>query len=249
MNEKDWFVDWFDTSWYHRLYKKRNDKEAQSFIDHLVEYLGAKPKNNFMDLACGKGRHSVYLAEKGFKVVGLDLSKESIKIAKEQETIDLQFDVHDMRKIYGQAQFDYVLNLFTSFGYFKTDKEHVDVLINMRTSLRDSESLLVLDFLNADRVIADLCPKEVVKDGDTEYEISREVVAGFIKKKIVVVEGVNKYAFSERVRLYNLDDFHRLFAQAGLQIVKVFGDYSLNEFDESSPRLILIGKADERMSL
>jgi len=242
MNEKDWFVDWFDTAWYHRLYRNRNDEEAQRFIDNLVAYLGATPDNWFMDLACGKGRHSIYLAEKGFHVVGLDLSKESIELAKRSENSRLRFDVHDMREIYRKHQFDYVLNLFTSFGYFETDREHVDVLINMKEGLRDSNSLLVLDFLNASKVEQDLRPKEVIKDGNTIFMISRTIESGFVKKKILVVEGKNEYEFSERVRLYTLDDFKGLFTLAGLEIVDVFGDYDLSDYDQDADRLILVGK-------
>ncbi len=242
MSNKDWFVDWFDTSWYHRLYKSRNDDEAQQFIDNLVNYLAAKPEDWFMDLACGKGRHSIYLAEKGFNVVGLDLSKESILAAQRAAHSHLKFAVHDMRKIYGEQKFDYVLNLFTSFGYFETDQEHLDVLLNMKDALRDENSLLVLDFFNAHKVVKGLRPKEIVIDGETTFNISRKIESGFVKKQIMVVEEEQEYAFSERVRLYTLDDFRVLFAKAGLEIVDIFGDYELNGYDRDASRLILIGK-------
>jgi len=242
MNNKDWFVDWFDTSWYHQLYRKRDHQEAQRFIDNLLGYLGAEQENWFLDLACGKGRHSIYLAEKGYNVVGLDLSPESIQAAQEMETEHLQFMVHDMRKKYPTQKFDFILNLFTSFGYFETDQEHLDVLLNMKDGLKEANSLLVLDFFNAQKVMKGLRKKEVIEDGETIFEISRKVESGFVKKKILVVEGNNKYEFSERVRLYTLDDFTTLFAQAGLSIMDVFGDYKLNPYNEDSTRLILIGQ-------
>ena len=242
MNKKDWFVDWFDTSWYHRLYRHRNNREAQRFIDNLIDYLRPDKESWFMDLACGKGRHSIYLAEKGYKVLGLDLSQESIDAAKKSEHNRLKFDVHDMREIYGKQKFDFVLNLFTSFGYFETDNEHLDVLLNMKDAMRDAQSLLVLDFLNAHQVIQGLRPKEIVKDGETIFRITRKVEDGFVKKKIIVVEGAQEYEFIERVRLYSLEDFNRLFVQAGLEMVAIFGDYDLNDYQKDSARLILIGR-------
>ena len=54
--QKKWFQSWFDTSYYHILYKNRNDDEAQRFITNLVEYLNIAKDQKILDLACGKGR-------------------------------------------------------------------------------------------------------------------------------------------------------------------------------------------------
>ncbi len=237
-------MDWFDTSWYHLLYQNRNYAEAQRFIDNIVDYLGAQSGDLFMDLACGKGRHSIYLAEKGFHVTGLDLSQESIQAAKRQENAHLQFSVHDMREKYVAQKFDYVLNLFTSFGYFETDEEHLDVLLNMKNALRNERSLLVLDFLNAPKVIKGLRPKEIIERENTVFKISRTVESGYVHKKIVVWEDEKEYVFSERVRLYTLDDFVELFAKAGLVVVDAFGDYDLNGYGFDGERLILVGRVE-----
>ena len=75
---KDWFKDWFNSPYYHLLYKNRDDNEARSFMDVLLQKLNMKEGSCILDLACGKGRHSKYLNEKGFDVTGVDLAKESI---------------------------------------------------------------------------------------------------------------------------------------------------------------------------
>ena len=80
---KEWFEDWFDTKYYHILYKNRNYNEAENFIDNLLNYLKPNTTAKFIDIACGKGRHSIFINKKGFPVVGYDLSKESIASADE----------------------------------------------------------------------------------------------------------------------------------------------------------------------
>jgi len=79
--EKDWFSEWFNTPYYHILYKDRNDNEAQFFMDNLTHYLNLPQDAQILDLACGKGRHSIYLNNLGYQVTGVDISSNSIKIA------------------------------------------------------------------------------------------------------------------------------------------------------------------------
>jgi 2-polyprenyl-3-methyl-5-hydroxy-6-metoxy-1,4-benzoquinol methylase len=63
----EWFENWFDSPYYHVLYKHRNHQEAKAFINKLVLHLAPVPKAVFLDKACGRGRHTAHLAKKGFK--------------------------------------------------------------------------------------------------------------------------------------------------------------------------------------
>ena len=119
--QKQWFETWFNTHYYHILYQNRNDKEAQAFIDNLLAYLSPSKNAKILDLACGKGRHARFIAEKGFDVTGIDLATDSIAAAKKHEHKHLHFQVHDMRETFAENEFDYVFNFFTSFG-FATDR-------------------------------------------------------------------------------------------------------------------------------
>ena len=97
MEDNPWFKDWFNSPYYHLLYFNRDEKEAANFIDKLINYLNP-PKGSFMlDVACGKGRHSIHLEEKGFDVTGIDLSEDSIEEALRFQTDTLHFYRHDMR--------------------------------------------------------------------------------------------------------------------------------------------------------
>ena len=126
-----WFKSWFDSSFYHQLYAHRSESEAQGFIDNLIPELQPSPQAKMLDLGCGAGRHSKYLASKGFSVTGLDLAGSSIRQAQRSTNDNLQFYQHDMRIAFGKNYFDYVFNFFTSFGYFDSTEEDHKVIHNI----------------------------------------------------------------------------------------------------------------------
>src|SRR6187455_1959490 len=101
-----WFESWFNSPWYHILYEHRDEQEAEEFLDALLDHLQPKPGSSMLDLGCGKGRHSIYLNQKGFNVTGIDLSPESIMHCRKWENETLSFFVHDMRHLFRTNDFD-----------------------------------------------------------------------------------------------------------------------------------------------
>ena len=149
--KKEWFASWFDSRYYHILYKNRNDLEAARFIDNLLTYLRPTESSYILDLACGAGRHSIYLNQKGFSVHGVDLSSKSIELANKSIRKDLKFSVHDMRDLDSVNRYTHVFNLFTSFGYFDDDNDNNKVVSSIFNSLKP-EGIFILDFLNAELI-------------------------------------------------------------------------------------------------
>ena len=81
---QNWFESWFDSPYYHILYKNRDDTEAQKFLRNLLRVINPPSNAKILDLACGKGRHAIFLRKLNYKVVGTDLSKLSISEAKKK---------------------------------------------------------------------------------------------------------------------------------------------------------------------
>lgn len=241
MTDTPWFASWFDTSYYHKLYNHRSEEEAQVFIERLVEFLTLKPKAKVLDLACGKGRHARTLHSLGLNVLGTDLSPQSIAFANKSAVDGLQFQVHDMREGIPNQSFDAVFNLFTSFGYFNATTENQRV-IDAVASMLNPNGFLVIDFLNAHRVIETLVPKEVIVREEICFNISREIREGKVYKHISFSDAGQAHHFIEQVQLLTMDDFEHLLSQ-DFEILYTFGSYELDEFNpSSSPRLLIIAK-------
>lgn len=242
MNEKDWFKEWFDTPYYHRLYKDRDLKEAEYFINNLIKFLNPEENSFVLDLACGKGRHSLYLNKKGLNVTGIDLSEESIRYASQFENDTLSFFIHDMRRLFRINYFDYIFNLFTSFGYFEKENDNAEVVESAAKGLKKDGSLII-DFMNTTKVLNELKKEEVKSSGEIDFKISRSVENGFIVKDIRFSDSGKDFHFREKVKILGLPEFERYFSMANLRIQHIFGNYSLDEFNENqSERLILIAK-------
>lgn len=237
----NWYASWFDTPYYHILYKDRDYAEAQLFMDNITQYLNLPEKAKILDLACGKGRHSIYLNHLGYEVTGADLSPNSIAEAKKSENESLHFTVHDMRVPF-EREFDAVFNLFTSFGYFENDEDNLQTLIAIRDSLSDY-GFAVIDFMNVDKVIANLVPEEVKTLEGIDFHIRRHHTDGYIFKEIKFTDQGQSFHFTERVKALSLSDFEYLMEKAGIYLLEVFGDYKLRKFHKAeSERLIMIFK-------
>jgi len=235
----DWFATWFDTDFYHILYKNRDSNEAQRFMTHLISFLKLKKGSKILDLACGKGRHSVFLNSLEYDVHGVDLSKNSINFAKQFKNKNLHFYVHDMRLPLKQ-KYDAIFNLFTSFGYFVDDAEDLNVLKHIKNALKDG-GVAVIDFINVKKAVKNLILNEVITRNDIVFNISRKLENGFIIKTIEVVTKQKTYHYFERVKYLDFEKIKEYLKIVGLQVNAVFGDYNLQPFNEkTSNRLLLI---------
>lgn len=245
MDTADWFSSWFDTNYYHTLYKNRDEQEARKFISNLMEFLDLPFDSTILDLACGKGRHSITLNELGYQVIGADLSANSIQNAKRFENERLHFVVHDMREVLPGYQFSAVLNLFTSFGYFDSVDDNLQVLRSVHQMLAPG-GLFVIDFMNAQKVIADLVKEEHKTVDGVDFMIRRSFDGTHILKTIEFEDKGSPFSFTERVQALNATDFRSLFSQSGFELIRTFGNFELGDFDsERSHRLILVARKTE----
>lgn len=240
MAEKQWFESWFDTSYYHTLYKDRNDEEAQLFMTHLASFLNIDKLDQILDLACGKGRHSFFLNDLGYQIEGCDLSKESIDFANSKANGKPHFFVHDMRSPLSNERYDFILNLFTSFGYFDDLSDNLSVFKAIKAGLK-SNGKAVIDFFNIHDVSRSLIPYEEKQIDGITFEISKKITKNHVIKDIRFNDQGISHAYQEKVQSLDLADFEYLAKESGLKIAHVFGDYQLKPFNASqSNRLILV---------
>jgi 2-polyprenyl-3-methyl-5-hydroxy-6-metoxy-1,4-benzoquinol methylase len=242
--QQPWFKNWFNTPYYHQLYFKRDEKEAAAFIDKLIDYLKPAAGTTMLDVACGKGRHSIHLSEKGFDVRGIDLSEDSINEALQHETDTLHFYRHDMRLPFWINYFNYAFNFFTSFGYFNTRREHDDAIRTIAQAIKPG-GIFVMDYLNVHYAEDHLMHKFDKEIDGVNFYITKWFDETHFYKKIVVEDETLEapLEFTEKVAKFSLGDFTEMFAYQGLQLQEVFGDYSFCNYDvKKSPRMVMMAK-------
>ena len=239
---KEWFKTWFNSPYYDILYKDRDQQEADTFIHNLIAFLHPEPNCFMLDIACGKGRHAISLSKMGFTVTGVDLSNKNIKAAQKCENKKLTFFIHDMRNPYMVNYYSVIFNLFTSFGYFENARENNDVLKNIYGALKPGGTF-VLDFVNINKVAKSLSEYEEKAIDGVKFQVKKSIKDGFLVKDIHVIDGAKQLDFKEKVHMFTAPLLKQHLEKQGFEIVKIFGDYNLGEFDlESSDRYILISK-------
>lgn len=244
----NWFENWFNSPYYHLLYFDRNEAEARRFIDRLLTELSPQPGSRMLDIGCGKGRHSLVLAEKGFEVTGIDLSTYMINEALHLANDHLEFFVHDMRLPFRVNYYHYAFNFFTSFGYFRTRREHEDAVRTMASALLP-DGVLLIDYLNVHYVESHLVWRDKKQIGDVEFWLTRWMDESYFYKKIEIEDESMEepLVFTERVMKFSLGDFTDMLAFQGMQVEEVYGDYQLGKYDlYKSPRMIIRAKKARR---
>ena len=242
-----WFKEWFNTPYYHILYKDRDFVEAENFIRNLTQDLQLSKDAKIIDLACGKGRHSVFLQQLGYEVLGVDLSEESIEHNKQfetsaDETPKLTFKVHDMRnELYpnvSSEKVNAVFNLFTSFGYFDDDEDDRKVFSSVKNVLQN-DGIFVLDFLNEKFVKNTLVDETTVTKDGIDFLIKKRIEEKHIIKDIFFEDKGESFHYFEKVKLHTLEEIKNIAESFGFEAVKIWGNYQLEDFErETSPRCI-----------
>lgn len=238
----NWFTDWFNSPYYDILYKHRDDHEAHSFIRALFRVLPIRnAPRTILDLACGNGRHAQSLSEFG-SVTGLDINPLQIQKAQQRKLAEAEFAIHDMRDLYKATYFDYVLNLFSSFGYFDEHSENQQSILQVAASLKPG-GIFIQDFLNYYYVKSHLKEEETQEMEGVIFTITRKIEGAFIIKNISVYNTQNgeRLSFYEKVRGYTVKELRLMHKKAGLSLVSLWGDYDLQSFNlKESPRVILV---------
>lgn len=233
-----WYKEWFGTE-YLELYSHRDQGEAEDHIEFVFEALGEQAPRAVLDLASGAGRHTQALRRRGLRALGADLSLTLLSEQPRQPSV-----AADMCCLpFAGETFDWVLNFFTSFGYFETERENTQVLHEICRVLTPSGKFLI-DLFNRDRVVANLVPSEHQQRDGYEVDIERwfDERTQRVNKRIRVHAPHRKVqTFLESVRAYTSREVEDALGVAGLVVDRLFGDFQGESYQSDSERLILVG--------
>ena len=241
-----WYRDAFDAL-YLELYAHRDAAEAERVTQGLLVPLGL-PGKRVLDLACGAGRYARALADRGARVVGLDLSPALLAVARgTAAAAAAPFGLvrGDMLRLpFTAGCFDLVLSMFTSFGYFASAEEDRAMLRGVRRVLRPAGALL-LDLFNAEGLPSTLQVETERNTRGTWVRERRRIDAerNAVVKEIEVRAGDRVRRYVEQVRLWPRPALRAALAASGLDPVHEWGDYGGAAFEpEQSERLIVLAR-------
>lgn len=227
-------------------------KKTAAEVRGVAKMLGLRASADVLDLCCGAGRHAVGLAALGHRVTGLDWSPELLAGAADEAKrrgVVLDLARGDMRRLGYRRRFDAVVNLFTSFGYFETEREDLAVLNGVRRALRPGGAFL-LDVLNKEWLMRHFTPKFTQENPEGDIlrafnRLSFDPVTSRLDNRRTVVhrDGVRRETFL-RFKVYTLHDLARLVETAGLKVQKAYGGFDGRPYGLDTFRTILVARTD-----
>lgn len=213
-------------------------------MDGIEKVLRLRTGARVLDLACGAGRHSIELAQRGYGVEGCDLSEALLKAARaaaRKARVQVRFTRGDMRGLAYKGEFDAVINVFTSFGYFDRDEDDRKVLAGVARALKRRGKFLMERF-NRESMASALPSQSwrVRKDGTVLlYEDTFDVLRGRYDTRQIVVDRSGRKEHVASVRAYTFPELRTLFESAGLFVHRVLGGLDLSTYSARSRRIVL----------
>ena len=244
-----WYVDFFRDDYlnvYHHLFTAERTEREVAFAEHALEL---KAGARILDLCCGQGRHSLLFAQRGFQVTGLDLNGAYLDAAQESaraSNVTLKTIKADMRQIPSQDQFDAIVNMYSSFGYFESEAEDQKVLESAAKSIRPGGRLL-LDMLNREWAVANYIQNDWHSGGDGTLYVERrdlDLASSRMHVKFTIIgpHGGRRDSVGHHIRLYTLTETTRLLQQVGLNVTGVFGGFDAEPYAVATRRMIVLAQ-------
>jgi SAM-dependent methyltransferase len=244
-----WYVDFFrEGFYYHSWAPAERFQRAEREVDFIVEALGLSAGASVLDLCCGEGRHTVALARRGYRMTGLDLSASHLRLARgaaKEAAVSVRWHRADMREIPWEGEFDAVINMFTSFGYFESDEEDFKVLAGVARALKRGGRFL-LDTINREMLVRhwEAHAWQESADGMLLFEDRRfDFLAGRQHNRIVSVHPDGSRRKREiDLRMYTLTELAKMLSRAGLEVRRTWGAFDGREYGLDSRRMIVLAE-------
>jgi SAM-dependent methyltransferase len=246
----EWWESFFDEDAGRIMFTEEAWQRAEQNCDALIALLGILPGAKILDLACGTGRYAIPLAKRGYEVVGLDISSvflEQARARAQEHGLKIQFIHGDMRHIPFESEFDAVINLFTSFGYFEKEEDHLQVLKEVHKSLRPG-GRFVLDISNREWFMRHFQARDWREYPDFTLleECKFNVERSRIESRWIMLRGKERKEYALSLRIFTLAELLELFAQAGLKILGYYGGLRGEPWDLDSRRLVIVAERAEQ---
>jgi SAM-dependent methyltransferase len=232
--QREW--DWW--AYHYRVVHRSQIPGIAQWDDDLVELilhaLELQPGDRVLDLACGSGDHTRRLARRGLEVLGVDIAPNLVAYCREraaQEDLPTaRFQVGDMRELAFHEEFDAVLLLSGSFGFFD-DATNGDVLARMARALKPGGRVMIDVFDLGEMMVRP--PRRTWSRYGGGYGLRTtwwepETCTYASEFLFLDADGVlNTSAQEERIRVYSLPEWRVLFAGAGLDVEHALADTKL----------------------
>ena len=224
----------------------RTDREVQG----VIRLLALKSGDRILDCPCGYGRHSIALAQRGFEVVGSDINSEMLAPALQRSAgmDNISFVKENMQDVSYQEEFDGVINLFFSFGFFETDEENNDVVRRFYNSLKPGGRFLMHTDVNVPYLKSDHYKFNETRNLVTgkKLEINEHFDAEnnrlYGQWTLISTDGIREPLTPYKHIVYTYEGFAEICKEIGFVNIKGYGDWDGTPVRNDSEEMMVVAE-------
>jgi len=244
---KEWFDDdalWRETFSY--VFAEKRVALAPEVIDKALQLTKLRGKSA-LDLGCGTGRFSIALAERGFSVTGVDRTKYLLDKARAKARsmhVTVEWLQEDMRDFVRREAYDFILNMFSSFGYFDDRAEDAQVLANILESLRPG-GVFLIDIMGKEILAKIFQPSSAQSLPDGSVLVEQRTVFddwSRILNEWTVIRNARARKFTFQLNIYSGQELRHEMERAGFVDVKLYGNLDGGPYGPEATRLVAVGR-------
>jgi len=246
-DNKEWWKAYFNDEWQYIL---RQVRSQQSTHDEATLIEAILQENNYqtvLDVPSGEGRIALQLAQLGYQVHGIEYNSNAVKYsqqqAAQQSLTNVTFEQGDMRTMQFSRQFDMVICMFNSFGYFN-DNDNEQFIQSAATALKQGGTFII-DAHTLESLLPIFTPKEfwqyedytIFENRNFDYTTSR------LKGHWTVIKnGEMARHYHSNVRIYGYKELTTLLQKYGFTQFEAFGNYYGEPFELGDDGMILLAR-------
>jgi cyclopropane fatty-acyl-phospholipid synthase-like methyltransferase len=245
----DFYMEGDDSKEGYRVAQKQTLYERTiAEVDGVLNVLDLSAGSKILDCPCGYGRHSLELSKRGFFVTGSDLNSQHLAVVQkelEKGSFPIQIVKENMLDLNYDSQFDAVINMFYSFGFFESDEDNFKVLQNFFTALKSNGKFLMHTDVNIPFIEAGKYKHDEVRTTsqggalrivDIYDPVTKRIKGAWILKNKDGGETRKDYS----VRVYTKEEFVDLCKQAGFRSCEVYSDWDKKSYSPDSEDMIIV---------
>lgn len=259
--QKPWFDD--DGGFFGRYYIEGDnsiegyllnpmtlEERTQREIDGVVKLLDLQPGDRVLDCPCGYGRHSRELATRGFEVVGCDINHEMLEPAlnSTRKLSNVHFVRQNMVQLRFAEEFDAVVNLFFSFGFFDSDEENNQVLRNFYRALKPGGRFMMHTDINVPRIVNGTYKLQETRRLKSGRQLEISETCDMQNKRLegrwclLSPDGTRQELRPYTAAIYTLEDFEAMCQRAGFKNIRGYGDWMGTPLTPESEDMIIVAE-------
>ncbi|MFN0133130.1 MAG: class I SAM-dependent methyltransferase [Phycisphaerales bacterium] len=226
------------------IFPEKMFQAAPLEAEQAITLARVKPGDRVLDLPCGPGRHAVELARRGMIVTGVDRTAAYLDRARAHAAsagVRTEFLQGDMRDFRPPGEFDAVVNLYTSFGYFKDPTDDRRAARTLHDALRPG-GRLVMDIMGREVLSRQFRPRDW-REIDGTILLEERTLApdwSWIDNCWVLIMGADRRELSFWLRVYGAADLSALLRDVGFGDLRVLGSLGGAPYDSAATRLVIV---------